>query len=261
MMPARRASALVFALTWCVTAAADGASIEQIGCDPAAAGLRSSVQDVAFESRDRVGNGRTIRATVTWKRFDNGLSRVLVRVHEPRDLDGAGVLLIEKESRSDMFVYLPDLKKVKRVTSRMLGGSLFGSDFTYEDFMQLQGMGLEGHTEVIGDQKIGDVAVRVVSHVPAPEAGSSYERVTTHWDTELCLPLKMEMWERGDRLRKVMEVDRSQVDRSHAAAIPRRLTMRDLRDETSTELSVESLEVDVEVPRKMFSTAGLERSR
>ena len=59
---------------------------------------------------------------------------MLLRVHEPADLEGAGLLLLEKSDRTDMFIYLPDLKKVKRVTSHMLSGSLFGSDFSYEDF-------------------------------------------------------------------------------------------------------------------------------
>lgn len=221
----------------------------------------SSVQTVEFRSRDRVGNGRTIRATVNWKRFDDGRSRVMLRVHEPEDLNGAGLLAIEKESRADMFVYLPDLKKVKRVTSQMMSGSLFGSDFTYEDFMQLQGIQAEGRTEEIEDSTLEGVPVKVVAHYPAPDSGSTYERVVSYWDMASCVPIKSEMWEVGDRLRKVLTIDRETLHRSNGAVVPTQLVMRDLRDETSTQLLIEDIQINVEIPRKLFSTSSLERPR
>ena len=73
------------------------------------------------------------------------MSKVVLKVLEPPDLRDTGVLFIEKkDDPADMFIYLPDLEKVRRVTTRMLSGSLFGSDFTYEDFQQIQGMAREG---------------------------------------------------------------------------------------------------------------------
>jgi hypothetical protein len=222
---------------------------------------QSSVQKVEFRSRDRVGNGRTIRATVNWKRFDENRSRVMLRVHEPEDLNGAGLLAIEKETRADMFIYLPDLKKVKRVTSRMMSGSLFGSDFTYEDFMQLQGIQAEGRTEELEDSTFEGAPVRVVAHYPAAESGSAYERVVSYWDMANCVPVKSEMWEAGERLRKVLTIDREALHHSNGAVLPKRLLMRDLRDETSTELIIEDIQINVDIPRKLFSTSSLERPR
>ena len=170
----------------------------------------TSVQTMEFHSTDRLGGGRTLRAKVWWRRLD-GLSRVMLRLREPPDLRGAGLLLIEKKPRTDMFVYLPDLQKVRRVTTRMLSGSLFGSDFTYEDFQRLQGMELEGRSERLPDETLDGVSVHVIAHHPAPDTGSGYERVVTYVAHDTCLPLKSEMWERGERLRKVLTADRESV--------------------------------------------------
>ena len=193
------------------------------------------------------------------KRLENGLSRVMLRLREPRDLRGAGFLLIEKKPRVDMFVYLPDLEKVRRVTTRMLSGSLFGSDFTYEDFQRLQGMEVEGQSERLADATLDGVSVHVVAHHPAPDTGSGYERVVTYVARDTCVALKTEMWERGERLRKVLTADRESVFQRDGVRISRNLLMEDLRDKTSTRLVVTEIEVGTEIPRKIFTVLNLER--
>jgi hypothetical protein len=220
----------------------------------------TSVQTVEFRSVDRVGNGRRIKAKVHWKRFEDGRSKVMLRVSEPADLKDSALLLIEKEDRADMFLFLPDLKKVKRVTSGMLSGSLFGSDFTYEDFMQLQGIGIGGRHEVMDDASIDGAVLQVVAHYPAADSGSAYQRVVSYWDRDACLLVRSEMWGRGESPRKVLSVDRSAVFTSNGVKLLQKLVMTDLRDETSTHLSIDAIEIDVDLPRKLFSTSGLGRN-
>jgi hypothetical protein len=220
----------------------------------------TSVQTMVFRAIDKVGYTREIRTRVSRKRFEDGLSKVFVRVEAPNDLKGAGLLLIERSSRADMFIYLPDLQRIKRVTSRMLSGSLFGSDFTYEDFLQVQGMALEGRHELLQDATVNGVAVRVVAHYPAEDSGSSYERVVSYWDRDTCITLKSEMWAPGGHQRKTLTVDPDAIFQEGEARIPQKLRMQDLRDQTSTELAIEELEVNVKIHRKLFSTSSLERS-
>jgi hypothetical protein len=241
------------------TASADGDSL--LECARENTPKKSSKQKVEFHSIDRMGKGRDISASVAWERADDGKSRVLLRVHKPTDLEGAGLLLIEKSERTDMFIYLPDLKKVKRVTSHMLSGSLFGSDFTYEDFMQFQGISVGGRREELAGATLDGVAVRVLAQYPAEEAGSAYERIVSFWDPEYCVPLKVEMYESGDAPRKVLRVDRGSLFQSDGVVLPQKAEMKDLRDETSTQLSVHDIEIDVKIPRKYFSKSGLEQPR
>jgi len=260
---------LLFAIAWAVAIASapfaaraeDPAVEEVLSCIQRNLPKHTSVQRLRFQSKDRSGGGRTIESKVSWRRFDDSLSRVLVRVHAPHDLRGSGLLLLEKETRADMFVYLPDLEKVRRVTSRMLGGSMFGSDFTYEDFSQLQGMAVEGRSERMPDTDIDGVPVRVVSHFPTPDSGSSYERVTSYVDASTCVPLRSEMFEAGDRMRKVLTTDRSEIFEKDGVRIPRKLRMEDLRDQSFTLLEVTEIEVNVELRDRIFTVPSLERPR
>ena len=244
------------------TPAAATRSAEDIqGCVQKNFPSTTAVQRMEFRSQDRAGGGRTIHSRVKWRRFEDGFSRILTRVSSPQDLKGSGVLLIEKKKRADMFVYLPDLEKVRRVTSRMLSGSMFGSDFTFEDFSQLQGMAVEGRSERLDDATVGEVPVYVVAHYPAEGSGSAYERVVSFIETESCVALKSEMYEDGDRLRKVMTAERESIFEQDGVRLPQKILMKDLRDESQTELLISEIEVGGKVPKKTFSITTLERPR
>jgi len=220
---------------------------------------RSSVQTVVFRSTNRVGDVTESDATIHWKRFDDELSKVLLRFERPLDMRGAGVLLIEKqERRPDTFLYLPELRMVRRVSSRAASSSLFGTDFAYEDFERLVGMSADASRERAADTKVDGREVYAVIGRPDPESGSAYERVVTFVDKETCVPLRTESYERGDELRKLLTADWSEVKREGTLWVPREQTMKDLRDETQTDFVIEQIKIDAKIHDKMFSARELE---
>ncbi len=77
----------------------------------------SSEQVVEFIAVDRIGGERVSRAKIIAKRFDDGLRRLRMRFSKPTDMRGSALLMIETESgANDMFLYSPELRKVKRVS-------------------------------------------------------------------------------------------------------------------------------------------------
>lgn len=221
---------------------------------------RSSQQTVLFRSTDRVGSVTESRATIYWQKSDKGFNQVMMRFSAPRDLRGAGLLLLEKPGDArDMFMYLPEIAKVRRVTSHMMKGSMFGTDFSYEEFERLQGFDYGWSSELLEDTELDGHAVHVLVSRPAGENdGSAYERIVQYVDGEKCIPLKTEFYEPGDKLRKEALSDRDKIEREESGWLPRNIRIRDLRDETETDLIVEKLEVGKKIPRKMFSQRELE---
>jgi len=219
----------------------------------------SSVQTVEMTPRDRMGAERTIGAKIYWKRFEDGFSRLLARFTEPADIEGAGFLLIETEQSAEMHLYLPEIRKTRRITSQALRGSIYGTDFSYEDFERLQGF---NHAETRKLDPPGEVDGRpvfVIEARPAPDAGSAYEKIVSYVDQEKCVPLKVELYEPPGRIRKLLSVDASKVERSGESWVPRELLMRDLRDETQTQLRLLSVEVGAEIPNRTFRFGQLGR--
>ncbi len=222
---------------------------------------KSSVLILRFRTTDRVGGVTSSRSRLFWKLYENGLSRIMLRFTDPTDQRGAGLLMIEqRDRRPDTFLYLPGLGKVRRVSSSAASSSLFGTDFSYEDFERLMGMSRDARRERLEDGTLHDRRVWVVAGYPGPEAKSAYERVVSWLDPETCVPLQSEAYEPGGKLRKRLVVDPGRVTREGESWVPRLQVMHDLRDETRTELVVEEIALDVKIHRKMFTERELERA-
>jgi len=220
---------------------------------------KSSIQTIVFRSTNRVGDVTESDATIHWKLFDGKRSKVLLRFERPLDMRGAGMLLIEQRGRSpDTFMYLPELRMVRRVSSRAAASSLFGTDFSYEDFQRLVGMSTDASKERAADTKVDGREVYSVVGRPDPESHSAYERVVTFVDKETCVPLRTESYEPGGGLRKLLTADSSKIEREGTLWVPREQTMKDLRDETQTDLVIEQIDIDANIHRKMFSARELE---
>jgi hypothetical protein len=221
----------------------------------------SSVQSITFISSDRGGGTREMKARIHWRRAEDGMSNVLMRLSSPPDMRGAGLLLLEHEKRNDVFMYLPELKRVRRVTGHSLSSSVFGTDFSYEEFEWLQGMGRRGTSTRLADAVIAARPVHVVESRPASDSSSAYERMVTYVDGEHCVPLQVEFYAAGGQLRKVLTADPEQIRHEGTVPVPRRFEMRNLRQETSTEVHVETVELGPKQKRALFTSRNLESGR
>jgi hypothetical protein len=222
---------------------------------------KTSVQTLQFRSVDRTGNERRVDGKLYWKRFPDGLSGTLIEIEAPPDVRGSAYLIREREHGEDSFVYIPEQRRVRRISSKAISGSLFGTDFTYEDFRNFQKLAGKLDAKRLADARVGQRAVYVLEALLPPEGGSAYERVVFSVDQGTCVPLKIESYEPGDRLRKVLRTDPEAISRESNVWVARSLTLQDLRDQTRTRLLVEKVEIDVDLSDRLFSEVQLGRKR
>jgi len=220
---------------------------------------RTSIETVSLQAKDRIGAITTSKAKLYWRRFDDGLSKVMMRFFAPPDLRNSALLMLENEKRAnDLFIYLPELGRVKRITSRMTSSSMFGTDFSYEEFERLQGMATRSPSVLLGNRSIEGRPAYLIEMRPTEESKSAYERIRSFIDHETCTVLRSEFYERGDAPRKVLSAVVSSI--THEAEdvwVVRRFVMRDLRDETETEMVIESVEIGIDISQKTFSEREL----
>lgn len=258
-----RLPAVAFALLLSPPAASPGQTAGEIqACMERNAPSRSASQLLEFTAVDRVGGERVSRAKVLAKKLDDGLRRLRLRFVRPIDLRGSALLIIETGAdANDMFLYTPELRKTKRVTADAASGSLFGTDFSYEDFERWQGLNRPGRTERRPDAVVAERPCHVLETLPAADSSSAYESIVSYVDRETCVVLRSESFEAGGRLRKVLTVDPSSVVTEAGLHMATDVVMRDLRDETHTRVVVEDLEVDRELSDREFLVSRLGRSR
>jgi len=221
----------------------------------------SMVQTVRMVSVDRLGVEKVLAADMYWQRDPKTqLSSVLLSFDDPPELRGASVLVIEKKPQNDMFMFLPELGKTRRITSQMVQGNMLGTDFSYEDFQRLQGLLTNLESKRLPDETLGERKAFLTESTPTADVGSEYARIRTWIDQETCVPLQVEFFTKdGTEPVKRMTANPKSVTREKSGYFPREIAMKDLRTETSTTIVIEKLKVSVPIDRKRFSTAELDK--
>jgi len=263
-MPLRSiwSSLVSLALAAAAPAAEPKTAAEIQACVEANMPKTSSVQSIALRAKDRVSAITESKATIYWKKFEDGRSRVLIEFSLPDDLRGASLLMLErKPGERDMFMYLPELRSVKRITSRMVTGSMFGTDFSYEDFEMIEDYAAKAQSTLAEDALIDDQPAWVLETRPSAEELGGYTRILEYIDPKTCVRIKTELFEANDRLRKVASSDRKALKQVSGLWYAPSLTLRDLVKQTETELAIDKIEVGVEIPAKLFSQANLSKGK
>jgi hypothetical protein len=217
---------------------------------------RSGTLSFAVRAWDRAGTSVDSRAELFWLRHPNGLSNVLLRLSEPEDTRGTSVLVVQNLERDpDLYVYLPELSKVKRVRKGRLRGPLFGTDFSYEDFERVQGIAQKTKVMRLADQHLLERPVWALEVRPS-SGDSAYDRIVTLVDQSYCLPLRMDFYASG-KLRKVLTSDPTKVRKEGDHYVPYSFVMQDVRDETRTVVTIERARIDPGLDEEIFTASAL----
>jgi hypothetical protein len=217
----------------------------------------TSVQSIELRARDRGNYEQVMHADVFWKRRSDQASSVMMHFSEPVDIRGARFLIKQQEPDNEMYIYMPGLLKVRRVTSRKISSSVMGTDFSYEDFERLHGVLTDLKLELLPDDVIDGRPVHVLmSH---PEETSGYVRIASYIDKESCVVLRTDLYESGDQLRKQLTVDPAAVKSVDGISYPSELLMKDLRDKTETRLLVRHIRTGVALDDGLFDENQLKQ--
>ena len=238
--------------------AADTSGVEHIKqCSRENIPEPGAIRAMRFTSRDRVGNTQVTRVRISGKRTEDGSRRILARFVSPPELADTMLLMIERDGENEIYFKTPELPEPKLISGRDQSLTLFGSDFSYEDFQNLQSFNRPGSSKRLDDTKISGRPVWVVETRPEDPSSSAYESILTFIDQETCIALKIEMYGPGGRVRKVLNVDPNQIQKRGDVWIAHHAMLKDVRDYTETQLLVESVETHVEFPADRFDPSSL----
>ncbi len=229
----------------------------------------SGVIGFRVDAVDRSGAQSASRAELLWRKPDAEPTRILLRVSEPARTAGTALLIIDRAAEDpEFFVRLPEMREVKRIRSRRLRGPVLGTDFSYEDLQRLREPLDRAELELAGTAWIDGEPAWLLETIPGKGGASEYSRVLTYVDQASCLPLRIDLFERGvggeDRLRKRLDASRSELRPAAGSPdvlIPHEFVMQDLRRETRTVVRIERFEASLDLPAEHFTRAGLADSR
>ena len=152
--------------------------------------------------RNRQGqeSTRSLRSRTLEQETDGDKS--LVVFDAPADIDGTALLTFShKTGDDDQWLYLPALKRVKRISSSNKSGPFMGSEFAYEDISSQE---VEEYTyKFLREEELEGRAMYVVEQYPVdPESG--YTRQVAWVDQEELRNFRIDFYDRKDSLLKTL---------------------------------------------------------
>ncbi len=132
----------------------------------------------------------------------------------PRDIKGTAFLnFTHKSGDDDQWLYLPALKRVKRISSRNKSGSFMGSEFAYEDIGSQE---VEKYTyRWVRDETLSGKECHVVEFYPVDSKNSGYTKLVNWIDTAEYRTWQVQYYDRKDSLLKTLTISdyRQYLDR------------------------------------------------
>ncbi len=123
----------------------------------------------------------------------------------PRDVKGTAFLTFSHKTKDDdQWLYLPALKRVKRISSRNKSGSFMGSEFAYEDIASQE---IEKYTyKWLRDEKYNNRDCFVLARFPVDKKNSGYTRQETWLDKDEYRVWKVDYYDRKNSLLKTLTI-------------------------------------------------------
>jgi outer membrane lipoprotein-sorting protein len=165
-------------------------------------GFKDNVTELKMVLRNKQGEESTRKMENQTLEVDGDGDKSLVIFDEPRDVKGTAFLsFTHKTDPDDQWLYLPALKRVKRIASNNKSGPFMGSEFAYEDISSQE---VEKYTyKYIKDEVLEDTDCFVIERYPVDKK-SGYSRQMVWYDKEHYRPMKIDFYDRKDTLLKTL---------------------------------------------------------
>jgi hypothetical protein len=213
--------------------------------------------------KERGGSSRELMLDQYSKDGPNG-SRGVMQFQRPASVAGTRFLTMETpRGVNDQWIFLPSIGKVRRIAASEGSGSFMGSDFSYDDIASAsRSVDVDNH-RLLREETLNGRVCYVLESTPK-DSGYQYSRMIQWIDKESSVLYKLELYDRrnvaaGGTLVKVIEMGNFKDVQGRLT--PHSTTVTTVAAGTSTELIIEIIRYDENVPEGVFTTRYLETGR
>ncbi len=245
---------------------ASDVDLQQKGYDLAARSDRSdrgfgdSRVDLKMILRNKAGREavRTLSISTLEVPDESVGDKTLIVFNNPADIDGTALLSHAKIlDPDDQWLFLPALKRVKRISSVNKSGPFVGSEFAFEDFTALE---LNKYTyKYLREEPCGDLVCDVIERTPRYEH-SGYTKQVSWVDQQDFQVRKVEFYDRrGDLFKELTFSDYRLYDGNFWRA--HKLAMVNHKTGKETDLNFSEFEFGTDRKDSNFDRSVLTRLR
>ena len=165
-------------------------------------GDNSTTMRMVLRNRNGDESVREMRRRALETEESGAGDKSVITFDAPRDVAGTSLLSHTKIlDPDDQWLFLPALKRVKRISSANKSGPFVGSEFAYEDLVSQE---LDKYNyRFVGEETCGDLECYVVERLPLYE-NSGYTKQIVWWDKDEYRVQRIDFYDRKDTLLKTL---------------------------------------------------------
>ena len=221
-------------------------------------GWGDSVAKTEMTLRNKRGGTSVRKMRLKSLEIDGDGDKGLTIFDQPRDVKGTAFLNFSHAVEPDeQWLYLPALKRVKRISSRNKSGPFMGSEFAYEDLSSFE---IEKYEyNYIKDETVNGEDSFVIEQTPN-DKHSGYTRLMVWIDKSHYRVQKIDFYDRKNALLKTLSFSeyKQHLDKFWRAHL---LSMINHQSGKSTDFRTLELEFRTGLKDKDFNKASLKRAK
>ena len=158
----------------------------------------------------------------------------------------------------ELWIYLPSVDRVQKISGHMLREGMMGSDVSYEDMMASRELRKRYVAKVTGSAEVDGHSCWKLE-LKAKDNSVTYPKRVTYVDKQTFIPVKQELYALSGMLLKTWTMS-AVKDFANGRKFPTKMTVQDhVKKESITRIEFKSIEFNVDFPREVFSLRWLER--
>jgi hypothetical protein len=222
---------------------------------------RQVSRTMAMELIEKAGSSRT-RLTRSFRRDFGDERRSVLFFEDPPNLKGTALLSFDYPQRGrpdDQWLYLPALRRARRIATSERGRAFLGTDFSYEDMRKETRLSLDDyHWRTVGSEEVEGRRCWVLEATPVDDATArelGYGRLRVRIDAEIFLPRLAEYWAPAGELLKTIRL--GEVREVQGVWTPHRIEATTAASGHRTTLTFRDVDYLREVPEGLFDESAL----
>ena len=217
---------------------------------------RETPKDISSELNMEITNkkGRKRKSKIKSISKDSNAKQILWFL-SPADDKGISYLKIEHKNQDDEIrLWLPELKKIRRISSNKKADSFMGSDLSYEDMTSRQ---MEDYSlKIVQDDAKIDAKICYILESSPNGIDSEYSKHVTWVEKDTYLPLKEESYDKNNKLLKFKTFKYSLIDSFYLIS---EIFVENIQKKSNTKLVFSNLRINRDIKDQLFQEKNMKR--
>jgi outer membrane lipoprotein-sorting protein len=209
------------------------------------------------------GSERVRESVISNKLQPNGTDmQRMVHFISPADINGTNILIHEHSAdHDDIWIYLPSMKKVRRLLSSNQKDSFMGTDFTYTDITTTK-VSDYVHT-LLRREDVDGTACHVIESVPKTDdtrRDTGYSKSVSWIRADTYVRVKAELYDLSGALFKIMKLHSArEIDEQRGKWLMEKVEMKNLQSGHSTVILFQDIRTGAGINDRLFAPNQLDK--